>query len=143
MGAIRPPEGIAGRGVEFGIDGGQIAFGEENVAVQDEQIVALGAFRTVVARLSRSAVGFGIVVDAKAVGIAGHDGIAGDTAAVFDDDHFEVGETLARQRIEQLIALVGTVIYGDYDGKSHICEAFRTRGCEEVFAFWLCEGKYT
>ena len=82
-------------------------------------------------------------MDAESVGVASDHRFAGDTAAVFDDDHFEVGETLARQRIEQLIALVGTVIYGDYDGKSHICEAFRTRGCEEVFAFWLCEGKYT
>ena len=100
MGAIRAAKGVARSGEQFGIDGCQISFGQEHVAVEDEQIVALRTLGTVVASLSRPAVGFGEIADAESVGVASDNAFAGDAAAVFDNEHFKIGETLARQGVE-------------------------------------------
>ena len=100
MGAIRSAKGVAGGGEQFGLDGGQISFREEHVAVEDEQIVALRTLGTVVASLSRPAVGFGEIANAKSVVVASDHRFAGDAAAVFDNEHFKIGETLARQGVE-------------------------------------------
>ena len=86
---------------------------------QYSQVVALAAFRPVVAGLSGAGVGLGEVLYAELLRIFLADILARHRRTVLHYHHFEVGFALTGEAVEQFVHLVRTVVNGNYYAVFH------------------------
>ena len=114
MGTVGTAEGIARLAVEFGFDGLQVVFWHDDIRVQDDEILALAAFGTVVARWSGAGVGFEVIVQIQLVGVFFADHVAFFRRAVFHHHDLKVLERLATKALQQLVNFLWPVVDG-YD----------------------------
>ena len=114
MCGIWSAKGIAGTVEEFLVHGGEVAFGQDAVAVEYEHIFALGVFDAIVACRSRAPVFLGHVLHVESVGIFVDDILAWSRRPVFDDDDLKVVNRLTGEAFEELVGFIRTVVYG-YD----------------------------
>ena len=119
MCAVGSTKGIGRRGLQFGLDGVQIAGGQDAVRIQYNKVFAVAAFGTVVAGLAGAGVGLGVVVQVQPVGVLQRYVAARHRRTVFHHNDFEVAEGLLQQALQQFVHFVGTVVYGNDEGIAH------------------------
>lgn len=107
MCAIGPAKGIGRLAVQFFRYGCEVALGKHHVAVEDEQVVALGTLRTVVSALSGSGVRFHEIVQVEPSGILVADLLARSLRAVFYDDDFKILLFLAGEAFQSSLTSSG------------------------------------
>ena len=100
MGAIGTTEGFTGICRQFLVHLCQIAFGQNNIAVQNNEILSSAALGTIVARLAGAAVRFRVILRREAVCIAFCHVAAGHAGAVLDHNDLKVRQCLAAQARE-------------------------------------------
>ena len=54
-------------------------------------------------------------MDIQSVGIAIYNFFAGNARTIFDNNNFEVDESLVSETFEKLVYLIGTIVDRDYD----------------------------
>ena len=90
MGTVGAAEGVGGLACQFVVDGLQVAGRKDAVRIEDNQVFSPAAFGTVIARLSGTGVGLGVIVQVQKTGIfAGHL-LAGNGRTVFHDQYLKV-----------------------------------------------------
>lgn len=102
----------------------KIAFGKDAVGIQYNQVFSPAAFGAVIARLSGTGVGFGVVTDVQNVLITLCNVLAGNRRTVLYDNDFEILEALSREALQKLVRFVGAVVYGNDNGISHVSVSF-------------------
>ena len=110
MGCVRTAKSISLLIGQFRFNSIEIALGHHHVAVEHNEVIALGPLGTIVAALPRTAVRLGKIAQRKAVGILLANSFAGGLAAVFNNQHFKVAVVLMGQALQQFINFVGPVI---------------------------------
>mgnify|MGYP000113938714 FL=1 len=124
MRTVRSAECI-GRGfLQFLFHCCKIAFGKDAVGIQYNQVFSPAAFGTVIARLSGTGVGLGVVTDVQNVLITLCNVLAGNRRTVLYDNDFEILEALSREALQKLVRFVGAVVYGNDNGISHVSVSF-------------------
>lgn len=113
MGTVGATEGVAGMIDQFGVNGQQIAFRQDDIAVENDHIFTCRTLHTIVAALSGTAVLFHEILQIESVGIFVADILAWLVAAVFDDNNLKILECLTGETVEQFVYFVGTVENGD------------------------------
>ena len=93
----------------------QVAWGQDTIAVEKDEELALTVLSTEITRRPGTAVLLRIVAELQLAGILVHDSLAGAAGTVLHDDDLHILERLLRKALEQLIHLFRTVIYGNYD----------------------------
>ena len=117
--AVGTAESIAGGSGQFLLYFLEIRGRDDDVAIKDEYVVALGARHTIVARLSRAAILFAEIAHVELIGISLHDLAARHGRTVLDDDDLKVAHRLLTQTFEELVHFVGTIIDGNDEGVFH------------------------
>lgn len=100
------------------------SFGKDAVGIQYNQVFSPAAFGAVIARLSGTGVGLGVVTDVQNVLIALCNVLAGNRRTVLYDNDFEILEALPREALQKLVRFVGAVVYGNDNGISHVSVSF-------------------
>ena len=117
--AVRTAEGIARGARKLFLNGCEEAHWQHHVGVEHYKIVARGTLRAVVARCTRTAILFHVVMNVQAVSKMLARLAACHLAAVLHDMDVEIAERLLRQALQQLRHLVGAVIYRHYNTILH------------------------
>ena len=113
---VGPAPGIAFLPVQLSFNLFQEARRQHAVAVEEDEEVALAVFCAIVARLSGPAVLLRIIAELKLAGILMDYGFAGLARTILHNDDLHILICLHYKALEQLIDLIGTIIYGNYDG---------------------------
>ena len=119
-----PPNASAGAFCSSFFHCCKIAFGKDAVGIQYNQVFSPAAFGTVIARLSGTGVGLGVVTDVQNVLITLCNVLAGNRRTVLYDNDFEILEALSREALQKLVRFVGAVVYGNDNGISHVSVSF-------------------
>ena len=108
----------------------EVAFWQYDIAVEDDEPFALGAFSTIVTALARTAIGFHEILHMESVRIFIDYRLAVALRSVFDNQHFKVLYRLLAKTFKQLIDLIGAIIYGNDNGVFHSYFKFRIESVE-------------
>jgi hypothetical protein len=98
----------------------QIALGQDDVGVEDDEPLALCTLCSVVAALSGTAVGLVVIMQVEDACILSADILAWDCRPIFHDDDFKVFSGLPREALKEFADLIRPVEDGDDDGISHV-----------------------
>ena len=97
------------------IYGLQVVFGENHIAVQDDEPFAFCPFGSVVTTLTGAAVLFGVIMQIKDACVFVANILAGFYRSVFNNQYLKVLDGLSTKTLKQLIHLIGTVKDGNDD----------------------------
>ena len=115
MSTVGTAEGIAGLAVKFFLDDFQIVFGHDDIGIQDDEIVAMAAFGTIVARWTGTRVGFEVIIQIQSVFVFFADQVAFFLRAVLHHHDLEILERLRTKALQQFIDFLRPIIYGYND----------------------------
>ena len=120
-GGIGPAEGLDCPVLQRGVDGCQIALGQDDVRVEDEDVLPAGLGHAEVTRPRGAAVRYDEVDEGRQlVTVAGYDLLAAARRSVLhDDDLVGVVPTEPHDAPEELLELLRTVVDGDDEAVAH------------------------
>ena len=120
MGAVGPAKGIAGARLQFVFHGLDIVRRQHGIGVEDQHILSLSPFYTIIAALPRAGVRFQVIMHVEAVGIFLHNAFAGHRRAIFNHHYLEVAVGLRAKALEEFVHFVGTIVNGNDNGVTHL-----------------------
>ena len=100
MGAVGATESVAWLAVKLAYDDFQVVFRHDDVGVQDDEILALATFGTIIARWPWARVRFEKVIQGQKVGIFLANGVASLRRTVLHHDHLEVFDSLLTKALQ-------------------------------------------
>ena len=91
------------------VDGREIAFGQDDVGVENEDIVALGTLDTIVTTLARATVFLQVIMQIKDVCVLVANILARFLTSVLNNHYLKVFECLGAKTLKQLVDFVGAI----------------------------------
>ena len=119
MSLVWSTEGIGRSIMKLLVNSSEIALWQNHIRVEDYQVLAASTLRTIVAALTRAAVLLHEIPYVELGSMAVAHVLTGFVTAVFDDDNLKILEALSLKTLQQLINLIGTVVYRHNNGIFH------------------------
>ena len=110
MRSVGAAEGVAGLMVEFLLYDFQIVVGNDDIRIQDDEILALATFGTIIARWPWARVRFEKVIQGQKVGIFLANGVASLRRTVLHYNDLKIHEGLPTKALQQLINFLRSII---------------------------------
>ena len=111
MSGVGTAESIARMLGQFFVYSREIAVWQHAVAVEYDDILALGVFHTVIARRPGATVLFCEILYVEPVYVFFCHLLARDGRTVLHDDNLKVGDALPREAVKEFVSLFGAVVY--------------------------------
>ena len=124
MRAVGSAERIGRKSAQLVVNALQVALGQHHIAVENYEILAPCALRSVVAALSRSGVLLHVIVQVELSGISCAHFLAVARRAVLHHDHLKVGERLVCHALQKFVHFVRTVVNGNDEAVFHNLQLF-------------------
>ena len=115
MVCIRPAVEVYIVRIQPVFDDGEVVRFNQRIRIQQYEVIARSALKTVVTGKALAAVFLIMVMDVELIGERRYDRVRFDFGAVFNDYHLEILVSLLREARQQFFQLVGAVVNGDDD----------------------------